>query len=202
MVGETIDRKYGILSSFTNFDLLRAPNSDRIGLDAWRVLTYRVPHPGGKKRELRPLQQSSWLCDGKSVELLDRSGVRKNVLNGVITKCWAGYATTSYKKHGALRAPVNSGKQQMWLWETVLVDCTDRAVVGEYWRMMRSAQDAGIHRPLIESLDISPGYIAKLGWRRWRDFEHWARPRHRSVLYRFIVYLLPSMEELKNVADV
>jgi hypothetical protein len=53
---------------------------------------------------------------------------------------------------------------------------------------------------LIERLDIAPGYMAKIGWRVWRDFESWARPRMRSPLYEFMTYLLPSKEELKSVS--
>lgn len=197
--GETIARKHGILDSFTNLDLLRAPQSDRIGIPAWRVLQYTVAHPDpAKKRDLRPLQQSAWICDGESLALLDRQGVRERVIAGVQAERWCGYATTSYKKHGALRAPINTGQAQVWLFEQLAVDCTDRTLVADYWSRMRDAQDHGIHRPLIEQLDVAPGYIGKIGWRRWIEFERWARPCYKSPLYQFIAYLLPSMEELRE----
>jgi hypothetical protein len=194
---DTIARRQAILPSFTNLDLLCAPSSDRIGLAAWRVLTYTEPNPG-KARERRPLQQSSWLCDGNTITLLDRRGVRQRVLDGVAVTPWAGYVTKSYKKHGALRAKVNQKDRQVWLFESLLVDCSDRENVASTWARLRAAQDAGISRPLIESLDIAPGYMAKIGWRVWRDFEVWARPRYRSPLYLFLAYLLPSREELTD----
>jgi hypothetical protein len=196
---QTISRKHVIKPSFTNLDLLRAPDSDRAGVAAWRVLGHTAPNPG-KKRDKRPLQQSHWLCDGQTVEYLDRQGVRRYVMDGVTTPQWAGYATTSYKKHGPLLATVNAGGRAVWLWETRLVDCSDRAAVTDTWARLRAAQDAGIPRPLIEHLDIAPGYMAKIGWCVWREFETWARPRMLSPLYQFMTYLLPSQEELRNAS--
>jgi hypothetical protein len=197
----TIARRHAILDSFTGLDLLRAPMSDRVGVAAWRVMTHSVTHHDPtKKRDLCPLRQSHWICDGRTVEYLDRQGVRKRVLNGVDAPQWAGYVTTSYKKHGSLLAPVNAGGRVVWLWETRLVDCSDRAAVADTWARLRAAQDAGIPRPLIEALDIAPGYMAKIGWRVWREFEAWARPRMLSPLYQFLTYLLPSQEELRNAS--
>lgn len=192
----TLPRKLAIGASFNNWDILRAPHSDRVGLDAWRVLTYSEPNPG-KKRDLYPLRNSSWVVTSYDMRYLDRKAVRQLVLDGVNAFCWAGYVTTSYKKHGVLAAPLNAGTQR-WLFETTVVDCSDRARVNEYWRRLRSAQDAGIHRPILEALDISPGYIGKVGLERWMEFEKWARPLFRSPLYQFLCYLLPSQEELKQ----
>jgi len=195
---QTVARRHAILDSFTGLDLLRAPMSDRVGVAAWRVMTYSVPHHDPtKKRDLCPLRQSHWVCDGRTVEYMDRKQVRGAVLDGLAAAQWAGYVTTSYKKHGSLLAPVNTYGRQVWLWETRRVDCSDRVAVADTWARLRAAQDAGIPRPLIEHLDIAPGYMAKIGWRVWRDFEAWARPRMRSPLYEFLTYLLPSMEELR-----
>lgn len=185
--GPTVAREWAIKPSFTNLDLLRAPDSDRAGIEAWRVLNYA------------PARQSSWACNGKTFARLDRKGVREHVLtrDEIAIPC-AYYATTSYKKHGALRAPANPPGRRVWLFEMRLVDCSDMDEVADMWARLRAAQDAGIPRPLIEHLDIAPGYMAKIGWRVWRDFEAWARPRMRSPLYEFLTYLLPSQEELKN----
>lgn len=196
----TLPRRLAIKPSFTDGSLLRAPHSDRVGLDTWRVLDYRQPNPG-KKRDRFPLRQSSWLCDGETLTLLTRQGVREHVLAGVNADQWAGYVTTSYKKHGVLRARVNTNGRQVWLWEMVLVDCTDWTAVSQTWGRLREAQDAGIPRPLIESLDISPDYMGKIGWRIWREFETWARPRMRAPLYRFMTYLLPSKVELTAMME-
>lgn len=194
--GQTIARKYAIKPSFTNLDSLAVPGSNRVSVSAWRVLDYTMTNPG-KKRDRAPLRQSSWVCDGESLTLLDRQAVRRHVLDGVDAKRWAGYVTTSYKKHGVLRTPINTGDRQVWLFEMLHVNCSDRRRVADWWSRLRAAQDAGIHRPLIESLDISPGYMGKVGWRPWCTFESWARPRMRSPLYLFLTYLLPSKEELK-----
>lgn len=183
---DTIARKHVIKPSFTNYDLLRAPMSDRAGVAAWRVMNHA------------PARQSLWWTDGKVFRLLKRQDVRTLVLDGVDAAQWSGYVTTSYKKHGALRCPVNTGARQVWLFEMLLVDCSDRAAIAETWRRLRAAQDAGIPRPLIETLDVSPGHMSKIGWRVWAEFEAWARPRVQSALYQFVTYLLPSQEELKN----
>lgn len=183
---DTIRRQHGIKPTFTNLDLLRAPNSDRIGIPAWRALT----EPAERK--------SSWICDGQEFHKLIRTDVRALVLDGVQAPVWCGYATTSYKKHGVLNAPVNSGGTQRWLFEMVVADCSNRARVTEYWERMRAAQDAGIHRPVIEALDAGPWLIGKVGASVWCEFETWARPRMHSPLYRFIAYLLPSKEEMKE----
>jgi hypothetical protein len=185
----TITRKHVIKPSFTNHDLLRAPDSDRAGVAAWRALTYKWE------------RMSSWVCNGETFERLDRKGVREHVLarDEIALPC-ACYATTSYKKHGALLAPANPPGRRVWLFDMRLVDCSDMDAVADTWARLRAAQDSGIPRPLIEHLDIAPGYMAKIGWRVWREFEAWARPRMRSPLYEFLTYLLPSQEELKNAS--
>jgi hypothetical protein len=188
-IGPTVPREHAIKPSFTNLDLLRAPESKRVGIAAWRALNYKWE------------RMSSWQVEGVFTRL-DRKGVRAAVLSvDELQGPSACYATTSYKKHGALLAPVNPPGRRVWLWETRLVDCSDRTAVAETWERLRAAQDSGIPRPLIESLDIAPGYMGKVGWRIWRDFEAWARPRMLSPLYQFLTYLLPSKEELKCVTS-
>lgn len=198
----TIHRHHAIQDSFTNLDLLRAGDSDRVSVRAWRVLTHRTPAGEGKKRDGFPLMQSSWLCDrAGGLRLLQRTDVRALVLDGVALSAapWVGYVTTSYKKHGALRAPVNTGTSQRWLFELDIVDCSDRAQVAEWWRTLREAREAGIPRPVIETLDINVALLGK-HLARWTAFEAWARPRRQAPLYRFLTYLLPSMEEIRESA--
>lgn len=180
----TVARNLVIKPSFTNYDLLAAPTSDRAGLAAWRVMNHA------------PARQSLWFCDGLEFRLLKRVDARKLVLDSVTAAHWSGYVTTSYKKHGALRCPVNTGARQVWLFEMLRVDCSDRDAVAEMWGRLRTAQDAGISRAMLESLDISPAYLAKIGWKLWREFERWAADRLQSPLYRFLCYFLPSREEL------
>lgn len=194
-----VPRHHAIKPSFTNLDLLRAPQSDTVSVRAWSVLTHSVPAAEGKKRDTFPLLQSSWLC-WQSVLLLDRQTVRSLVLAGVEDMAeWAGYVTTSYKKHGSLRAPVNRGAAQRWLFELDVVDCSDRAKVADWWERLRTTREAGIPRHVIETLDCSL-HLMRKHMQRWREFEAWALPRYQSSLYRFLAYLLPSEEELRAPA--
>lgn len=183
----TIARKHAIKPSFTNWDRLRAPDSDRVGISAWRALSYEWE------------RKSSWTCDGREFVRLHRKSVRERVFDfSVFDRPRACYATTSYKKHGVLWAPVNSPGRKVWAFETRLVDCSDEEFVQEIWGHLRSAQDAGISRTSIETLEINQYFLSKVGWRAWRDFERWAKYRVNSPLYAFLTYLLPSVEELKT----
>lgn len=194
-----VDREYAIKPSFTNLDLLRAPDSDCASVRAWRVLTHSVAAAEGKKRDTFPLMQSSWVVsDG--LTLLNRQDVRQLVIEAIPARSpWAGYVTTSYKKHGSLRAPVNSGNSQRWLFEMDVVDCSDRAKVLDWWERLRSTREAGIPRPVIETLDCSVFLMSK-HLKVWTEFERWARDKVNSSLYRFLTYLLPSELELKDAA--
>lgn len=191
-----IDRKHAIKPSFTNLDLLRSPDSDSVSVRAWRVLTHSVDAAEGKKRATFPLMQSAWIV-GESLQLLDRQGVRRCVIEGMRPLGqWAGYVTTSYKKHGCLRAPVNRNGCARWLFELDVVDCTDQAKVLEWWNILRHARVSGIPRPVIETLDCSLHLMSK-HLALWLEFERWARSKVSSPLYRFLCYLLPSEEEIK-----
>lgn len=184
---ETIDRSYGIKPSFTNFDLLKSPSSNRVGVNAWRALNYR------------PARQSSWICDGITFTKLKRIEVREVVLKeSYPDSLWSGYVTTSYKKHGVLRTPLNSGDSRVWLFEQVRVDCTNHPLLLQIWDRLRDIQNAGVPRPVIESLDAGPFLIKKVGWKEWKEFKQWAKPQHLSSLYCFLTYLLPSKEELRT----
>lgn len=183
--GPTIDREHAIKQSFTNLDLLRAPDSDRVGVAAYRAMT----EPAQRK--------SSWICDRTGFRKLQRLDVRELVLDGVPAGAgpWAGYVTTSYKKHGVLRAPVNTGSAQRWLFELDVIDCSDRKRVADWWGRLSSTREAGIPRPVIECLDIGLPLMRK-HLALWSQFEPWARARVRAPLYRFLTYLLPGQEEL------
>lgn len=196
-----VAREEAIKPSFTNLDLLRAPDSCLVSLRAWRVLTHSDPAAEGKKRDTFPLMQSSWVVTDTQLQKLDRIGVRTLVINGMpMRREWAGYVTTSYKKHGCLRAPVNRNGSQRWLFELDVVDCSDRAKVAEWWEKLRSTREAGIPRPVIETLDCSVHLMSK-HLRLWLEFERWARDKWQSPLYRFLTYLLPSQEELRENQD-
>lgn len=191
----TIARRHLLTASFTDTALLQRPDSDRVSVAAWVAFTAGELRDG-KSRRYCPERMSSWRCVGQRFLALDRQGVRAAVLGDLPAAQWAGYATTSYKKHGSLRAPVNTGAANVWLWETRIVDCSDRAALLAMWDTLRRYQDAGIPRPVLETAELDSYLVAKIGIRQALEYERWARPRVNSALYQFIVYLLPSKEEL------
>ena len=191
----TIARRHLLTSSFTDWDALERPDSDRISVAAWNAFTAGELRDG-KSRRYCPERMSSWRCTAERFELMSRQAVRAAVLGDPPSSPWVGYATTSYKKHGGLRAPVNSGSSNVWLWETRVVDCTDRTAVSAMWHELRRWQDAGIPRPVLEAGELDAHLVGKLGVMAALDFQDWARPRVESALYQFAVYLLPSKDEL------
>jgi hypothetical protein len=188
----TLPRTLAIGKAFTNLDLLLAPESPRIGVEAYAALKYKWE------------RMSCWLCDGAEFKRFDiksdRPLLRSMVLNGVDRSLWSGYITTSYHKHGALRAVVNIQRFGTWLFETDRVDCSDRGKVNNWYRCLNEALRGGIGRSIIESLDCPPFVLGKIGVSRWLSFEQWAKPKYQSPLYQFLCYLLPSQEELKREA--
>jgi hypothetical protein len=184
--GLCVSRKKLLGKSFTNGDLLARPESDMVSVDAYYALKFKWE------------RMNSWFTDGVMFERLTRQDVRTKVFQKAMPERWSAYATTSYKKHGALNARINTGSQRIWLFETRLVDCTDRDRVHEWWDVLNVALRAGIGRTVLESLDCPPFVIAKVGLSTWMEFEAWARQKYMSSLYSFLCYLLPSQEELKH----
>lgn len=184
--GPSLPRRELIGPSWTQHDLLAAPHSDRVGVAAYVALKYKWE------------RMSSWICDGIEFRRLDRAGVRAAVLGPRPERPWVGFATTSYKKHGAMLAPVNAGREHnVWLWDTERVDCSDSDKVAEYWGTLNAALRMGIPRAVLETLICPAWLVARIGVSAWMDYQAWARPVYRSALYRFLCYLLPSQEEIK-----
>jgi hypothetical protein len=181
-----LPRKHLLGKSFTNLDLLAAPQSDMVGVAAYQALIYKWE------------RMSSWYCDGRTFSRLDRQQVRAMVLAGAYGSRWAGYVTTSYKKHGALRAPVNTGSKRVWLFEMAPVDCSNHDRLLLMWERLNRELRAGIGRSVLESLEPNSFVLKSVGYARWRDFVAWARPLYQGALYQFCAYLLPSIEELKH----
>ncbi len=173
--------------SWTQHDLLARPDSQRVGVAAYVALRYKWE------------RMSSWLCDGERFVRLDRVGVRNAVFCAKPCRPWAGYATTTYKKHGAMLAPVNpaNGCSNRWLWDTEVIDLSDQALVMEHWQRLNAALRAGIGRSAIETLECPAWLLPRIGISVWMEFARWAKTRYRSGLYRFMSYLLPSQEELR-----
>ena len=186
--GPVVKRRALFGPSFTDGALLVSPESLYVGVDTYRAMKYKWE------------RMSSWFCNGEDFTRLDRVGVRDAVFTRHKDHAWCGYATTSYKKHGAVRAPVNTGDNAVWLFEVRIVDCSDRGILFEWWEKLNAALRSGIGRQVLESLDC-PGFIMrKVGLECWMAFEQWARPRYKSALYAFLCYLLPSQKELKEEA--
>lgn len=184
-----IPRKAALGPAFTNADLLRAPSSRWVSVDAFLALSYKWE------------RMSSWICDGETFTRLDRQGVRAAVFADVPARPWAAYATTSYKKHGSLWAPVNSGSRRVWRFEQATVDLSDggfRALYGE----LCAWQKRGVSRSNMETLMPCTADIQRIGAAEWVEFSHWAERRMKSPAYRFMCYLLPSQKELAENADL
>lgn len=196
--GWCVPRKAVLGSSFTNANLLAAPQSEFVSVAVLQVWEYGYKTAEDKQREKRPERMSSWFCDGATFEELDRQGVRAKVLQPEMPSIWTAYATTSYKKHGSLRARVNTDAQRVWLFEERLVDCSDMAKVQAWWGVLNTALRAGFGRTILETLDCPPYVMAKHGLAKWQAFEAWAHRKVNSALYAFLCYLLPSQEELKS----
>jgi hypothetical protein len=183
---DCIKRRELLKKGFTNESLLRAPLSEWVSVEAYRVLRYR------------PERSRSWICDGRSFKILDRLSVRDVVINQKYSKIWAGYATTSFKKHGSLWARVNRLGNRVWRFEALDVDCSDHDLLEHIWNRLNVAFLNGIGRKSMETLLCPPVVLKMIGLKKWITFEKWARPLIGSPLYRFMVYLLPSQKELNE----
>ena len=180
---ECVSRSELFGKSFTDGAILKAPESKFVSKDAYLCLKYKWE------------RMSSWIVTKDEFKRLDRVGVRNAVFGEKTDTPWAGYATTSYKKHGALRTQINKGSSNVWLFESRIVDCNGKE---EYWERLDAILRQGFGRSILESLECPAPFMIKYGMKEWIDFEQWARPRKNSALYAFMCYLLPSQEELKK----
>lgn len=199
----TVAREFGIKPTFTNLDILKAPSSDRIGVKAFSVLTFSVPAEG-KKVDLAPLRQSHWIATDSGIEYFkSKSDIRPYALGEKTPDSdWCMYVTTSYKKHGALFAPLNSvkNKDRRILFESHIVDLKTKNTK-VWWDILRTSQQAGIPRSVLETGDCNPALINKIGIKKWEIFYEFAHDKIKNRLYQFLVYLLQSQEELKPLLE-
>jgi len=185
---ECVPRKELIGAAFTNLDLLACPASNLASMDAYATMKYKWA------------RASSWIVsEDFGFKRLDRQGVRDAVIGWEPTDSkWAAYATTSYKKHGSLHAPVNSGDRCIWRFENVTVDCSDRRKIDDWWGVMLDAMQRGISRPSLEELSVYAPTLKKVGFSYWNDLKEWGKDKYLSPLYKFLCYLLPSQQEIKE----
>ena len=182
-----IPLKECVSNGFVNTDILLAPNSKYASIEVFQAFKHHWE------------RSSSWLITDKEfIRLKTKLEIRPLVLNGVESNLWAGYITTSYKKHGTLKTVINSGNKAFWGFENLLVDCSDKKKVNEWFQIMLTALKNGIYRTSIETCDCQSAIIGKVGIKTWLDFYKWGKDKYQSPLYQFLCYLLPSKEELKN----
>jgi len=187
--GQCIQKKHLLKSTFANWDLIKAPQSEHVSIDAYQAMKY--PYT----------RKSSWIVTPDSFKRLHKKDVIPLVLEGVKDDVWAGYVTTSYKKHGSLMTPVNSGGRAVWRFEMLNVDCSDLVKVNEWYGRLLEYLKAGIWRTFLESGDVAPGLVKKVGIQTYLDFKNWTGDKYNSGLYRFLCYLLPSKDDLSEMVE-
>lgn len=177
-------------TTFNDVSALAAPESRVCSVAAYVALKYKWE------------RMASWMCDGQTFERLDRQGVRAYVVGEreLPSRPWAGHATTSYKKHGILYAPANGPGRNVWRFDDLTVDCSDRLAVAAIWERLNAELRHGFGRQVLESGEVPTFLARKLGLARSLALETWMAAKTRSPLYRFLCYLLPSQEELKQEA--
>jgi len=186
----TVPRELAIKSTFTQLNLLKAPASDRVGVNAYHALNYKWE------------RMSLWFVSDKGMQLIkDKATLRLIVMRHAYPDRWAGYVTTSYKKHGALVAPVSTREHRVWALDELQVDLSNHSRVVETYNRLIDAKIAGIGNSVMESLEPPPVLFRGVNPKTWLAFRRWALPRYQSPLYRFCLYLLPSMEDMKKEAE-
>lgn len=180
-----VPRKNLMSSGFTDQRVLSCPTSDFISIEAYQTMKYQLE------------RKSSWIVIEKKFKRLKRIDIRPYVLNGVQGKIWAGYVTTSYKKHGALKAVINHSKA-IWAFDEALVDCSNKEKVNNWYNHLVVEFKKGFGRTILETLHCPPYILKRIGLMEWQQFEKWAKPKYKSSLYKFLCYLLPSQAELKK----
>lgn len=179
--------KKAISGNFVGWNELADPNSDLVGITAYQTLKFR------------PERSSSWVVSKEDgFRKLRRVEVRPLVLDGVDSQEWSGFVTTSYKKHGAFRSTVNNSRYGVWRFDDMRVDCSNIEKVKQWWDILNGYIHKGISRNCLERGDIDQWAVKKVGPLECYNFTKWANPRSTNPLYRFLCYLLPSQEEIKN----
>lgn len=197
----TIPRQKLLSSSFTDHYAYVVPNSDRVSVDAWDVFKagyYSTDAETGapKLRKKKMETMACWWTDGHEWQVeLDREKARiRALLFQPPASQWAAYITRTYKKHGSLRSPVNTTPFGRWGFDDQVVDASRPERVAAWWQRLRVAQERGIPRPLIESVDATAGVMPAL-LTAWVDYLAWARGARNDPLFAFLCYLLPSKDE-------
>lgn len=180
-----VPRKKLFSSNFTEQPNLQCPDSQFVGIEAYQTLKYKKT------------RMSSWIATKGQFQLLKRIDVRPLVLSGTDLDLWAGWVTTTYKKHGATRARLNYAGQTVWAFDEKLIDCSDAEKVKRVYNQLVTYLKKGFSRTSLETLQCPGFVIMRAGLKEWLGLEAWAKPLYKSNLYKFLCYLLPSQDELK-----
>jgi len=184
-----------ITSSFTDGARFRAPSSAWIGLDVYQSWKYGF-RGEGKKQYFCPERMSCWYVDDSQFQYqINKIRIRDVALKGGVPP-WAMWVTTSYKKHGSLRATLNNKLFGRVAFDNVVADCSDSIKTLEWYSRILDIQSKGFNRFILESLDCPVHVLKKNDHKEWDVFYRWAKPIYMSPLYKFLCYLLPSKEEL------
>jgi len=189
--GPGITRKRLIGKSFCDQAVLVTPESQYVGLPAWSALRYKWE------------RMACWLAGDGDMRLFRGSEGRKSLRDTILNERypstpWAGYITTSYKKHGALRAPVNAGARRVWQYDEMRADLSDRVKIAGWWKRLHNERVNGISRAMLETLRAKPIALRSISVTRWTSLLAWATTIHRDPAYRVLCYLLPSKDEIEG----
>jgi len=176
-------RKEVVSDNFTNQSRFNALGTGYISTMAYRVLKYKWERAG------------SWICyPERFVRLKTKADLLEGVLEQDKPEPWAGYITTSYKKHGCLLAPVNANGGNMWLFETMIVNCNNQQKVEEWYNIIQEARNRGVTKQILLSLLPTATQIMRYGLLWWHGFAEWAKKRRSTPLYKLVVYLQPGFD--------
>jgi len=199
---ETIPRKSVITSSFGDTDRLIAPYSNRISLDAYIAFKggYFGANEDGSPKKIRkkPESMSCWWCDGNRFEELDKAGIRKKLFVGSQGACWGGYVTTSYKKHGSLRAPINIEAFGAWAFNDNLAYMVCPEENRWIWSILREAQAKGVSRNFLAGEDMTMKCVEGQELSYIIRLESFIKGWMYSHRYQLLCYLLPSKQEIEE----
>ena len=194
----TIPRAAVLDKSFNKHDFLKAPNSDQIGIRAWRTL------------QCKDERMSCWVFyDGKLHTVgdtskgkdLSRDQARQMTLGYTrLDAPWCGYWSTSFHKHGAFCSPVNFSRwQNFWGFEDHPVDCSNFEMVQTIFNRMMELKVAGALEAEIKTLEFSAKTVAKLGIPTVEKYRRALASHYRSNVYALVLYLLYSAKEIKDM---
>jgi len=138
------------------------------------------------------------LCSRGKFVRVDKNIIRDVLFNGFSDAPWSMFVTTTYKKHGALRCPVNTGSHGYIGFDEAVIDCRDRDYCVEVYEHVFAAFARGANRNDLESLRPSKWTLKALGIKGWQEYKTWAEDKVESPLYQFCVYLLPPRKELED----